>query len=375
MTVNISRKVLIIADKPSHYRVDLYNMLAERLKSNITFYFIMDPRFSERNIISVFDGELFHANSIFLNEQNKWKRTVYFINEIIRIKPDIVINIGLSLRMIFLALYVKLLRKKLVIWWSGTKESEKNISLIKSCYRKFISQYVDGAILYSEFAKEYILGINRKLKNLLVLGNNTLDSARYFDNVSLARRGKLPVRNNKVNILTVGFLIKRKNVITLLKAYKKVRQKIVDVKLTIVGKGPELDNLKEYSRENNIQDVNFKEFVPYHELPKYYAIADIYVHPALYDQWPQTYNEAASSGLSILISSTSGVYNEYIEKYKENVLFNPEDEETLRKQLEELIMNKQFREELRQKTLEVALKNDCKTAVDKLSKYIEIFNR
>lgn len=370
MTESIKKKVLLIADKPSHYRVDLYNLLAETLQNNLSFYFVMDPRFSERNIISVFDGELFHNYAFYLKDRRKWERGIRFVLDIIRNKPDIIINIGLSLRMLFLVFYAKFFKRKLIVWWGGTKESEKNISVLKTYYRKFIVHFIDGAILYSELAKEYLLSINKKMKNLLVLGNNTLDSSNYLENVSLERRKSTSEKNDKLNILTVGFLIKRKNIITLLKVYKNIRQKTANVQLTILGKGPELDTLKQYSLENNIQDVFFKGFVPHNEMPRYYAMADIYVHPALYDQWPQTCNEAASSGIPIIVSNTSGYFNEYVNKHENYVLFEPRDEKQLENILRELIVNESLRKELGQSALEDALKNDCKNVTLRLIEYL-----
>jgi len=374
MSREINKKVVIIADKPSHYRVDFYNLLSMRLQNNLIFYFVMDPRFSRRNVISVFSGELFLKRAIFLKVQKRWARMLHFIYDILRIKPDIIINIGLSMRMLFLVMYSKLLKKRLVVWWSGTKESEIRVSKMKTFYRMFISHYIDGAIFYSKLAKEYLLNMNRKLGKSLIFGNNTLDSSDYFEKVSFLRTKSVSTGNKVINILTVGFLTKEKNIITLIKVFGRIKRKIQNIQLTIVGAGPELNALKEYSRVNNIEDVIFEGFVPYTKIPRFYAKADIYVHPSLLDRWPQTYNEAASSGLPILISNLSGVYDGYIEEYKKYVTFDPRDEEKLQKLLEELIGDKCLREKLGQKALEVALKNDYKIAAWKLFKYFEFFN-
>jgi glycosyltransferase involved in cell wall biosynthesis len=277
----------------------------------------------------------------------------------------------MSLRMIFLIIYSKLFGKKLVIWWGGTQDSERNIAKYKLIYRKIITHLSDGYILYSKLAEEYLRSLNRNIRKVLILGNNTFDSSRYYEQImnlqSVRKKG------SKLTIMTVGFLIPRKNIMTLLEAYAKLKKAFRNIRLIIIGNGPELSKLKAYCLEHKLEEVDFKGFIPHKEMLLQYAEADIYVHPALFDQWPQTYNEAASSGLPIVISRSSGVHNEYIEQYKDNVLFDSTDETQLERKLSKVIANDALRKELGDKALEDALKNDCKTASEKVKRFLFSF--
>jgi glycosyltransferase involved in cell wall biosynthesis len=292
---------------------------------------------------------------------------------IIQEKADMIINVGMSSRLIFLILYAKLFHKKIILWWSGTNASEASISLLKKCYRKLVSHLVDGAIVYSKLAEEYLLGLNENLRNVRVIGNNSFDSSRYHRFVSRLRSASNGDRQKKVVILTVGFLSPEKNIATLINTYGRLKQEIGNIRLVVVGDGPELQNLKRYCEKNHTEDVTFKGFVSHTNMPHEYAAADIYVHPSLLDRWPQTYNEAASAGLPILISNASGVWNPYTEEFGDRVVFNPRDEGGLKRLLENTVKDKSCRKMLGDTALKVALENDCTAVTTKISSYLSQF--
>jgi glycosyltransferase involved in cell wall biosynthesis len=367
-------KALLISDKPIHYRVDLYNNLTKTFSDNISFFFIANHRNEVRNKISVFSGEPFHGRSRFFNGGSLFLRNVRSMIHIIQEKADIIVNVGMSFRLIFLILYSKLFRKKIILWWSGTKASEAGISSLKKCYRKLVSHLLDGAIVYSRLAEEYLLCLNKNLCNIMVIGNNSFDSWRYHRSVSRLKLARHKDRQNKVVVMTVGFLSPEKNIATLLKIYGQLKQKIDNIHLVIIGEGPELANLKRYCEENNIEDVTFKGFVPHTHMPHQYATADIYVHPSLLDRWPQTYNEAASAGLPILVSNASGVWNPYTEEFGNMVIFNPKDEGGLKRLLENTVKEESHRRMLGDKALKVALENDCSAVTRKISSYLNQFH-
>jgi len=106
-------------------------------------------------------------------------------------------------------------------------------------------------------------------------------------------------------------------------------------------------------------------------LPDYYAQADIFVIPSLLDRWPQTFNEAASSALPIVISNKAGVLNDYVERHRAQVLFDPDTEAQLETLLEALITKPFLREQLGKGSLDEALHNDCNKAVTTFSDYID----
>lgn len=89
-------------------------------------------------------------------------------------------------------------------------------------------------------------------------------------------------------ILYVGRLSSSKGVDVLLKGMAHLLQDTsVDIRLDIVGDGPERDELVNFVETNSIQDsVEFHGYVPYEKVPEFYIRSDIFVHPGL---WPEPF--------------------------------------------------------------------------------------
>ena len=364
-------RIAIITDKPIHYRVDFFNALAVKFQNDISFYFILIPRSTEKNRISIFQGEPFHRHATFFYEKHILLRYTKFLRTLLNDKPDVIVNTGMSPRVIWLVLYSKLFRKRLAVWWGGTEQSESGVSRLKKMYRKILISVFDGAVCYSQLASNYLFTLRRHAKNVFVLGNNTFDSSKYYDMVSTLRRDKEGERCNQITLLTVSYLLPSKNIGRLLRVYQRLRNKFSHLGLFIVGDGPARHKLEKYCFENRIPSVSFEGFANPQRLPYYYAKADIFVIPTLLDRWPQTYNEAASSALPIVISRKAGILNDYVERYRAQVVFDPDTEAQLEALLEALITKPFLREHLGKEALKEALHNDCNRAVTTFSDCID----
>jgi len=360
-------KLYLITNLPASYRVDLFNLLQQEFGNDIKICFISEPGIDFKKSIGVFEDELFIKQSIFYDGSRILSYLKFFL-DLVRDKPDIIINAGMSPRTLFLLIYRTFFDKKIFIWWGGTFLVSKKIGYLKLIYRRLIASLVDGALFYSKLAKEYFEQLTRKKILNVILGNNTRNTLKYHKKIL-----ELQSNNNQdtTKLLTVGFLSKRKNIISCLKALMHIKGISSEFELLIAGDGPERSFLETFCKENGLKNVSFLGFISPDEMLKVYASADIYIHPSMKDQWPQTYNEAAAAGLPILISDNSGVYNEYIEEYKHIALFNPDDFVTLADRITLLIRNQSLRKEMGAKALACALKHDAQYACKQIMKLID----
>ncbi len=103
--------------------------------------------------------------------------------------------------------------------------------------------------------------------------------------------------SSTINLLFVGRLISRKNIDMIIKSYKKLYNKY-DIKLTIVGDGPDRKRL-----ERIFDKCIFTGVVANTE--DYYKNADIFVTPSKFGEGLQgTILEAMSCGLTIVATNT-----------------------------------------------------------------------
>lgn len=87
-------------------------------------------------------------------------------------------------------------------------------------------------------------------------------------------------QDDKVNIFFMGRLDKRKGVMYLLKAYKRLKKNFQNVRLIIGGKGSEFEKIEKYIKRKKLKDVDLLGYVDEKDKPRFYASCDIFCSPA-----------------------------------------------------------------------------------------------
>lgn len=166
-------------------------------------------------------------------------------------------------------------------------------------------------------------------------------------------------------VLTVCRLEPRKDLLTLLKAAKAIKEEgMKDLKFVIVGDGISRDYLLSRSSSLGLDDiVTFAGRVNEDELPGYYFSADIFVLPTLYEGFGIVYLEAMAAGLAI-ISTRVGAVPEVIGD--SGILIEPKNPGLLAEKIKELALNENIRNELSQKGLRRVKEFDSKILLEGL---------
>ena len=113
--------------------------------------------------------------------------------------------------------------------------------------------------------------------------------------------------NNKSEkiILTVSRLVKKNGVDDLIKAGQYLD---FPFKIIIIGIGPDEEKLKKLTKDLKIQNkVIFKGQIEYSELPKYYALADVFVRPSLSEGLGNVFLEAMACELPVIGTKVGGI--------------------------------------------------------------------
>lgn len=108
------------------------------------------------------------------------------------------------------------------------------------------------------------------------------------------------IRGEKI-ITYVGRTAKEKNIDEIITLFEEVSRKLQNLKLLIVGGGPELQNLKDLAHKLGLDSkVCFTGMISPEEIHKYYQISDIFVTASSSETQGLTYIEALSSGCPIV---------------------------------------------------------------------------
>lgn len=149
-------------------------------------------------------------------------------------------------------------------------------------------------------------------------------------------------------ILCVSTIEPRKNLGSLLEAYRALKDQGTENKLVIVGKkGWLYEGFFRRLRELGLEDeVIFPGFVPDEELPAVYSAADLFVFPSLYEGFGLPVLEAMACGAPVITSNTSSLPEVAGEAA---LLVHPTSIEELAGAMRRVLEKEELREELRAK--------------------------
>lgn len=124
----------------------------------------------------------------------------------------------------------------------------------------------------------------------------------------LRRNYSIP-ENNKI-LLFVGRLAKEKNLEFLIKAFKKLKDKLPNTTLVLTAQGPIEAELKKLVKKLNMtleEDVVFTGALPFDTLVKAYYSADLFVFSSLTETQGLVLIEAMAAGLPVVAVKANGV--------------------------------------------------------------------
>lgn len=257
------------------------------------------------------------------------------------------------------------------IVWSGVVEtnyvSHSGMSFlwkigkaIVEGYRKFLYRFTDSFIAYGKAAKRYLTkkGVSG---DKIYIGTQVI-SKHGIKRVSVSKED-VGFKDKKI-ILFLGYLVKRKGIEYLIKAFKQMDRR--DTVLIIAGAGREEKRLK--SLAGNREDILFPGYVTGREKAKYYSIADIFVIPTLHDPWPQVINEAMAYGLPIITTDRDGSSEELIKG--NGFIVNAKNIKQFINVLKILLNDDELREKMGKRSREIIKHFDLNYAVEAFIKAI-----
>lgn len=169
-----------------------------------------------------------------------------------------------------------------------------------------------GKTLYRKAAK--VIAPSQKAGNFAFLQSikermavipNGIELEKYQKTLSLpekqALRKSLGIDDRTKVIVSISRLSKEKNIRELIAFFSLLLKKMPDVKLLIVGDGPDRSHLERQAEKLNITDnIIFAGRVPASDVWRYYNISDIFVSASTFEVHSMSYLEALAQGLPLL---------------------------------------------------------------------------
>ncbi len=149
----------------------------------------------------------------------------------------------------------------------------RTIVSLRVPYSKSIFSKLKGITAVSDVAAGFV---RQQTGRRVLIVPNGIDLKKYHSTT--------PARNKQPTIVFVGRLEKRKGVLNLLQSYAQLVKKGLEVRLRIVGEGPDREKLEQFVKNHNLSDVSFEGFVDEPTKIRLISQADIFCSPALYGE-------------------------------------------------------------------------------------------
>ena len=174
-----------------------------------------------------------------------------------------------------------------------------------------------------------------------------------------------------IRLLFVGRLDRQKNILTILKAFKRTHDRQENITFTVVGDGEFYGDCKKYIEENGLESCVFMEGWKSDPVP-YYCNSDIFVSSSLYEAFGLMFLEASYFNLPILASNVEGI-PEVVLDGRTGLLNEPNDIEKLAEHIILLANNSEKRGELGENGHKYVIENFSSTKM--VEEYKRLYQR
>lgn len=219
----------------------------------------------------------------------------------------------------------------------ATRSNSWGYTVWKPLLKKWMAK-LNGKICVSQASEEFV---NRYFPGDYVIIPNGIDLRRFTDKAPPIEQ----YRDDKLNILFVGRLEKRKGFKYLLGAYERLKKQFPQCRLIVVSPAGRL--CKKYqgiAAKRGLGDVVFADHVSFEELPRYYNTADVFCSPATgWESFGMVLLEAMATGKPVVVSDIPG-YAGLITHGIEGLLVKPKDEKAFASALLQLLQDESMRE-------------------------------
>ena len=166
-----------------------------------------------------------------------------------------------------------------------------------------------GTIFISDFTKNLVKKFHKNFNTKNIVINNSVP-LNIFSPDGKNLRDKLNINSQDFVIIVSAAWRRHKRLDEILELFFKLKTKIKNLKLIILGK---------YNMNKKDPDIILADTISHDMLPQWYRTANIYLHLSWIDQNPNTLVEAIACGLPSLCTNNGGT-RELIEKTNSGIV-------------------------------------------------------
>ncbi len=331
-------RVAILTEIISPYRIPVFNVLAKDARFSIEVLFLAETEsrrawripkeeicFPYRVLKSLIVGRSYQQGAVFLNPG--------ILLALLQENYDCLVIGGYHHPSFWIALlYARAAGKRCLLWSESTLKDRRSNHPIKERFKRFLVRQGSGYIVPGKAQVEYLISLGSPSEPIW-LAPNAVDShffaleAEKLCHQKVQIKQQLGIDGNV--ILYVGRLLDDKGIPELIHGFEQVLQVHPFANLMLVGDGPDREKYVNQCRNRGLNRVFFAGFQAQTILPRYYAIADLFVFPTHSDPWGLVLNEAMLAGLPVICSQMAGAADDLVNVGENGFLYDPDDIQSL----------------------------------------------
>ncbi len=371
---------IIVTGHP--YAFPYYFKVFEYVKNKDNFIFILPKVWRSRAVFNLQKRNGFemyglsvwsYGSKSFLGGAFKgWMPSLFWLIPYLKIKNGVKILYSCSepnlITTLFNSITAKLFGLKYIIFTWQNVEPEKRMSGLKlklSNYLVSINLKLADRIICGNKKAEVILKKISPNSRTGIFPLSGVDIDKFRPGIVSDWKEKLNLENNSV-VLFYGALDKRKGLSGLIDAFKRLNRN--DVKLIIVGKGSEKENLRLLVINYRLQNqVIFLDWLENDKLPGLICASDIFIYPSVpeggwEEQFGYAMTEASACGLPV-ISTKTGSIEEVVIDGDTGILLEPGNSEQLAIAISKLLADDSLRKHMGARGRDYIVKNFSHEAI------------
>lgn len=235
------------------------------------------------------------------------------------------------------------------------------------------SGFMVSGVLNAVFYEHY--GADRRRFFLLpwaIDNDRFIEASRFAAGERDAMRARFGIAPGKIAFVFSAKLVARKDPMTLLRAIPHMQHAARAV-VVFLGDGELRGALEELTREHGL-DVRFAGFVNQSDLPRHYAMCDVFVLPSIYEPRGAVINEAMACGLPVVVTDRCGSLGDIVLEGENAFVYPAGDERALARALDAL-MDDALRERMGKRSAEIIATWDYDRGVEGVREALTFLER
>lgn len=299
--------------------------------------FIITVSDNKKDYVLENNGHILRLPSVNLANCYDYKMTSVYpikaVNMIKKMNLDVIhsnveFTVGIFARVVSEQLSIPLVHTYHTNWEDYTHYITKNKKILDYICKKLLKYLVvffeDKTVtelivpsnkIYNLFKDKY-----KFTKNIHIIQTGIETSKFYKEKFNLkdinSLKKKIGIKKKDFVVMTVSRLAKEKSVDRIINNHKELVKKYSNMKLLIVGDGPDIDKLKDEAKSLGVSDsVIFTGKVPLSDIPIYYQLGNVFVTASKSETQGLTVVEAISSSLPVVAVKDDSFVNSVIEDF------------------------------------------------------------